>query len=100
MNLTREADYLRLLRYTTKDQRIALIKTITPHQLKAVIEVFLNIYHMNVSASPACIKQLAKQKRFILRLIAKESSRDTRRKILIRLESLLPLIIKQVLHLL
>ncbi len=98
--IQQEKYFFQLLRHTAKDQRIALIKTVSPRQLKALVELFLNIYYLNITVSTPCKNKLKPYKRLILRLISKTISRQSRKRILLQLEGVLPIVIQQILHLL
>lgn len=86
----------KLLVDTTKPQRVAIVKTLSPGQLRAVLEAIYNVLRGTCPVSDQLKKKLFRQRRDIRRLVSKEFSLQQRQRLLVRHTSLLPLLLKPV----
>lgn len=80
--LKKEQNFLKLLIMSTDLQRKALIKTITPSQMRAVVQIIFNVLHGNRAISEKNIKKLKPYKVIIRRFISKGITIKRRSRIL------------------
>ena len=71
MLLRKETPFLRLLLYTTPKQQKALIHTITPSQMKAVVQIVYNVLQGNRHLPDGHKKKLKRNKLVIRHFISK-----------------------------
>ena len=86
---------LHLLAETTDTQRLAIIKTLSPSQIRAVLEAIYNVLRGTCPVSDKARKALHHQRRIIRRLVSKDLSLQQRQRLLIRHTRLLPLLTGQ-----
>lgn len=67
--IKKESNFIRLLLKTTRLQQKALIRTITPTQMKAVVQIVYNVLQGNRDISVKTKNRMIKHKRFIRRFI-------------------------------
>jgi hypothetical protein len=90
--------YLVLLQSTTPQQRRALIQTMSRQQLTAICEVILNVFKGVFRLAKDVIKRLRRYESFIRALASREESRTSKRKILIKIQRLLPDLLRPALR--
>lgn len=89
---------LHLLAETTDTQRLAIIKTFSPSQIRVVLEAIYNVLRGTCPVSDKARKALYHQRVTIRRLVSKDLSSQQRQRLLIRHSKLLPLLFKPVLE--
>ncbi len=77
--IKRESAFIRLLISTTSHQRLALIKTISPLQMRAIVHIVYNVLSGNRVLSATNKKTVSKHKLAIRRFIAKDLSSGRRK---------------------
>lgn len=82
--IKKESDFIRLLLNTNDRQQRALIKSITPKQMKVVVQIVYNVLQGNRVISSKTKTKLAKYKHFISRFVSKELT--SRRRIILFLK--------------
>ena len=80
----------------TSDQRSAILKTLTKQQLHAVLEAVYNVLHGTCPISDNDKKKLYHHRSTIRKLVAKDLTRKQQHRLLIKYQSILPLLLKQV----
>lgn len=91
--LRKETPFLKLLLVTISKQQKALIKTITPSQMKAIVQIVYNVLQGNRSISTKHKNKLMRHKRAIRRFIARGLGHKQRVKVLLKhLKSILSLL--------
>lgn len=91
--IKKESGFLRLLLNTSSEQRKAMIKSITPSQMKAVVQIAYNVLQGNRDLPQRDINKLTRHKIVIRRFIDKKTTREKRVALFLKyLESILPLI--------
>ena len=88
----------RLLIDTTEAQRLAVVKTLNPGQIKAVVEAIYNVLKGTCPVSDKVKKTLYQQRRIIRRLVSKELTRQQQHRLLVKHRKVLPLLLKPVVH--
>lgn len=88
------APFIKLLYSAEKKQRKVLLQTITDNQLRILCEITLNIYQGNLEVSACYIKRLTAHRKTIEVLIDRKVSRKRKRELIIRKQSLIPLLIE------
>ena len=86
----------RLLVDTTEAQRSAIAKTLSPGQLRAVVESIYNVLRGTCFVTDKVKKRLYHQRRNIRRLVSKDLTLQQRQRLLVRHAALLPLLLKPV----
>ena len=81
--LKKESTFLKLLLVTTSQQQKALIETITPSQMKAIVQIVYNVLQGNRHLPENIKSRLQKDKLFIRRFISRQLRRKERRKLLL-----------------
>ena len=82
--LKKELGFLRLLLRTGTKQQRALLKTIQPSQLRAIVQVVYNVLMGTRQLSPGNKKLMQRYKRIIRRFVSKELSPEQRKRILLK----------------
>ena len=85
-----------LLVDTTEAQRFAIVKTLSPGQIRAVLEAIYNVLRGTCPVSDKVRKTLYHQRRTIRRLVSKDLTAQQRQRLLVRHAALLPLLLKPV----
>ena len=88
----------RLLIDTTEAQRLAIVKTLDPSQMRAVLEAIYNVLRGTCPVSDKEKKALYQQRRIIRRLVSKELTRQQKHRLLVKHREVLPLLLKPVLN--
>ena len=94
--LRKETPFLRLLLTTTYQQQKAMIKTITPSQMKAVAQIAYNVLQGNRELAEKDKKKLQRDKLIIRRFIAKGLAREKTAKLLLKYLNSFLLLIKVI----
>jgi len=97
--IRQHATFLRLLQESTPRQRKAVIESITNTQLDALSQLILNIVQGNIPVTDSYIKKLKRYKDIIHSLATRKVSRVKKRDALIKLQRLLPFLLKPTLPL-
>lgn len=92
----REAAFIKLLLVTSNEQQRAIIKTITPRQLKAAVQVVYNVLKGNLYLPDKHKRKLQRHKQVIRRFISKGITREKRIKLLLKYLKLILLLIHPV----
>lgn len=87
-----------LLVHSTVEQRAALMKTLTPLQLRAVLEAIYNVLKGTCPIRDKNKKKLERYKSIIRRLVSKELSRPQQQRLLYKHRNVLPLILTPVIE--
>lgn len=94
--LKKETPFLRLLLATTYQQQKAMIKTITPSQMKVIVQIAYNVLQGNRELAEKDKKKLQRNKLVIRRFIAKGLAREKRAKLLLKYLNSILLLIKAI----
>lgn len=94
--IKKESSFLRLLLSTTSQQQKAMIKTITPKQMKAVVQIAYNVLQGNRDVSGKDINKLTKHKLVIRRFISRGITCEKRSKLFLKYLDFILLLIKTV----
>lgn len=86
----------RLLVETTEAQRLAILKTSTPSQIRSLLEAIYNVLKGTCPISDKAKKKLYRQRTTIRRLVSKDLTLQQRQRLLVRHATLLPLLLKNV----
>lgn len=95
--IKRQSDFLRLLLTTSANQQVALIKTIQPTQMKAVVQIAYNVLMGNRALSSVSKKTLGKRKIVIRRFVSQGVSYAGRKRLLLRYFKYIGILLKAVL---
>jgi hypothetical protein len=90
----------RLLVDTTEAQRLAIVKTCSPGQIRGLLEAIYNVLRGTCPVSDKVKKKLYYQRRIIRRLVSKDLTLQQRQRLLVRHAALLPLLLNPVVELL
>ena len=85
-----------LLVHSSDDQKSALLKTLTPVQLKAVLEAIVNVLRGYCPLNDKEKKTLIKHKDIIRRMVSKELTRMQQQRLLNKHRTILPQILRPV----
>ena len=89
---------LSLLVDSPDDQKVAIVKTLTSTQLRAVQEAIYNVLKGNCSINDKLKRKLEHHKINIRRLVSKDLTRQQQRRLLAKHIAILPLILKSVIE--
>lgn len=89
-------DLIRLLVDTTESQRLAIVQTLSPTQIKILIEAIYNVLRGTCPISDSIKKSLFQKKEIIRRLVTKDLTDQQQRRLLVRHRAVLPLLLKPV----
>ena len=89
-----------LLADTSEAQRVAILKTLNPSQLRALLEAIYNVLRGTCPVDDTLKKKLYRHKRVIRRLVSKELTRRQQQHLLVKHNVLLPLLLAPVVELL
>lgn len=92
----KQSCYIKLLLTTTNQQQKAMIQSITPSQMKAVVQIVYNVLHGNPYISEKDKKKLKKRKLVIRRFIAKRLSFKSRIKLFLKYFSYISLLLRVI----
>ena len=81
---------------TTDAQRLAIVRTFSPNQLKATLEAIYNVLRGSCPISDKVKKTLYQQRNIIRRLVSKDLTREQQHRLLVKHRALLPLLLKPV----
>lgn len=87
---------LHLLVETTDTQRLAIIKTLSTSQVRAVLEAIYNVLRGTCPVSDKVKKALYHQRKTIRRLVSKDLTLQQRQRLIIKHAKLVPLLVKPV----
>lgn len=90
----------RLLVDTTEAQRLAILKTCTPSQIRSLLEAIYNVLKGTCPISDKAKKKLYHQRKTIRRLVSKDLTLQQRQRLLVRHAALVPLLLKPVVEIL
>ena len=94
--LTKETDFLALLLKTSDKQIRALLKTIQLSQLRAIVQIVYNVLLGNINISEKDKKLISNRKSSIRRFVSKGVSFKERKKILLKNDKYIIVILKNV----
>lgn len=86
----------RLLVNTTDTQRRAIVKTLSPTQLRAVLEAIYNVLRGTCPIRDKIKKSLYQQRRIIRRLVSTELTREQQQRQLVKHRGIVPLLLQPV----
>ena len=91
-------NFLSLLSNAEDEQKVVLLKSMNSEQFKVLLECIYNVLYGTISLSPKNKKKLSQYKDIIRRIIAEDTTRSQRRRLLLKYRSvLLPTLLKTVL---
>ena len=88
----------KLLSETSDAQRSAILKTLSPAQLRAVLEAVYNVLRGTCTISDRIKKKLHQYRRILRQLVSKDLTRQQQHRILNKHRTLLPLLLKPVIE--
>ena len=94
--IQKERDFLRLLLTTSSKQQVALIKTIQPMQMKAVVQVVYNVLIGNRELSSTNKNKLNRYRLVIRRFVGKGLAHERRKKLLLKYFDSISLMLKVI----
>ena len=80
--LTQNKEFIQLLLKTSKDQSTALLQTTTADQVSVLSEIVLNLLHIPLGKKPKYL--INKNKKILERIADKRTSKEIKRKLLIK----------------
>ena len=86
----------RLLVDSTKSQRFAIIKTLHPRQIRAVLEAVYNVLRGTCPVSDKVKRKLFQHRQILRRLVSKGLSPQQKHRLLVKHRETLPLLLKPV----
>ena len=92
----KEKAFILLLFSTTRNQQLALVKTMSKSQLQAIVQIVYNVIHGNRSLSTENKKKLQRHKTTIRQFISKSVTTKQRRELLTKYLNYFILILKPV----
>jgi len=100
MKFNKYKGFLKSVTNKNKRKRTAILKKATKQQLKALCEVLLNVYNLNLPISSQQQKKLSKYKKAVLEILNRKKSWDAKRKIFEQKGGFLPILAPTILSLL
>ena len=79
-----QIQFLRLLTSTSSVQQKAIIKTISPNQMKALVQIVYNVLVGNSVLSSSNKEKLKAHKTVIRRFVSRELSQEKRKELLLK----------------
>lgn len=76
------------------EQRFDILRHLSPHELKLLVEIILNVVHGVITISASDYNILNKNKTSIRKVIQRGLARNTRSRYLLKINHLLPLFVK------
>ena len=86
--------FFRVLKDAQDQQRRAILKTLSPSQHTAILEAIYNVLKGTCDLSDKDKKKLFRYKTIIRKLVSKTTTRATQRRLLIKYQHLLPVLLK------
>ncbi|MEW8544397.1 MAG: hypothetical protein AB2693_12760 [Candidatus Thiodiazotropha sp.] len=88
----------KILAESSDAQRSAILKTLNPAQLRAVLEAIYNVLRGTCTISDKLKKKLYQHRRVIRRLVSKDLTRQQQQRLINKHRTLLPLLLKPVIE--
>lgn len=88
----------KILAESSDAQRSAILKTLSPAQLRVVLEAIYNVLRGTCAISDKLKKKLHQHRRIIRLLVSKDLTRQQQQRLMIKHRTLLPLLLKPVIE--
>ena len=83
-NANNYASFIKRIVTTTPEIRKRLLESSNAKIIKAICEIFLNIYHKQIRLSKEALKKLKKHKKFIVKILSKSTNTLQRKQLLVK----------------